>query len=227
MALLLLGVCGIGFNLTAAPSTRPVECVLLKGGKMLVVFSGVTNAMEDKVTLPQEITVLTNGVFRLGEGRERPLGEGQVLLADGMLLSPDGSLLPVFDNIMMRRGKPRITQDGQTSALASTYTLGNGAKIMPDGSYITPGGLSTRLLDGQIFKLDGTPVPAQDTMTVVHGQAVIQADGSLLTIPPGRSFMMNDGTKVYGDGTVVMKNGTKKKLAEGEILIIPGVVTKR
>jgi hypothetical protein len=39
--------------------------------------------------------------------------------------------------------------------------------------------------------------------------------------------MMNDGTKVFGDGTVIMKDGTSRKLAEGEVLTVEGVVTRR
>ena len=74
---------------------------------------------------------------------------------------------------------------------------------------------------------DGTPIPALDTISLQHGKVVVQKEGTRLMIQPGRSIMMNEGTKVFGDGRVVSKDGTITNLAEGQILIIEGVVKLR
>jgi hypothetical protein len=38
--------------------------------------------------------------------------------------------------------------------------------------------------------------------------------------------MMNDGTKVFGNGKIIYKNGPEAQLAEGQIIILEGVVTR-
>jgi len=55
----------------------------------------------------------------------------------------------------------------------------------------------------------------------------VQKDGSVLTLDPGRSIMMNDGTKVTSDGTVIMSDGRTISLAEGQIVTVEGVVRKK
>ena len=49
----------------------------------------------------------------------------------------------------------------------------------------------------------------------------------IATIQPGRSIMMNEGTKVFGEGKVVSKDGTITNLREGQIITIEGVVKLR
>jgi hypothetical protein len=87
-------------------------------------------------------------------------------------------------------------------------------------------GKTTRILDGQIFKLDGSALPAKDSATLKDGKVVVQKDGSLLPVQPRQSIMMSDGTKVFGDGSVIMKDGKKVTLSEGQTLVLDGVVRR-
>jgi hypothetical protein len=84
-----------------------------------------------------------------------------------------------------------------------------------------------RVIDGQLFTPDGQAIPAVDTVSMQRGKVVVQKDGSLLTVNQGRAIMMNEGTKVFGDGRVVRKDGQSAQLAEGEVLTVQGVVKLR
>ncbi len=212
--------------IAAGQDTKTVDRVMLKDGIMKVVQGGQTSDMEKEVKLQHDITVMTNGTFKVKDGKERALQEGQILSADGMLTSPDGSIVPVFDNILAKNGLSMITRDGETTPLASNFTLGDGRIITPDGYIIQRDGLRLKLLDGQMYQLDGKAILAKDSVTLREGKVWVQKDGAQFEVMPGRSLMMNDGTKVLGDGTVVMTDGTQRKLAEGEILTLQGVVRK-
>src|SRR6185436_14897852 len=157
----------------------------------------------------------------------RQLLEGEILGRDGMLIKPDGSIMPVMDSVSMNRGRVMVFKDGESTELRASMQLGDGTTILPEGKITTRDGSSRRLLDGELFQLEGGVVPARDTITVQNGRVMVQKDGAVLAVEPGRSLIMNDGTKVLGDGTVIHFNGEQSKLTEGQILIIEGVVRKK
>ena len=82
-------------------------------------------------------------------------------------------------------------------------------------------------MDGELFQFEGSALPARDTITMQDGRVMVQKDGTMLVVSPARSIMMNDGTKVLGDGTVIDFNGRQTKLSKGQILVVEGVVRKR
>ena len=193
---------------------------------MRLVQGGATNVMEKEITLPQEIKVMTNATFQVKDGKERKLLEGQTLGADGTLTRPDGSVEPVTDHVVIKRGRAVLVQDGETSPISTEFVLGNGSRITADAYLVRPHGSRLKLLDGQIFRPEGKAIPALDSVTLNSGKVRVQKDGSQFDVAPNRSLMMNDGTKVFGNGKVVMRDGTVKELAEGEILEVEGVVRK-
>jgi hypothetical protein len=215
------------FALPLAAQNQPVERAFVKDGAVQVVQAGVTSPLTNELTLPNDIKVTTNTTFRVGKGKERPLLEGQVLDAEGMLTSPDGSVVPVLDHVAMRKGQVTVARDGEVAPLPGRLVLGNGVAVTPDGRFTLPDGNQTKLLDGEMFRLNGQPIPARDTVLWRGGTMRLQKDGSPLTVPATSSLMMSDGTKVFGNGTVVMKDGSTRKLAEGEILALPGVQRKQ
>jgi hypothetical protein len=224
LAFCWLLLAGAGAQTASSP---PVERVLKKEGKMLVAQNGQNTEMKEGILLPDDIKVMTNGTFRVQGGKVRTLEEGQSISSDGWLASPDGSLMPVADHVLMKNGHAVLVKDGESSALTQAMTLGNQTRIEPDGMVRTPDGRSLRLLDGQMYKLDGSPVPTKDTISLKNGKVMVQKDGSAFDVPSGRSLMMNDGTKVFGDGKVIMKDGSRVTLAEGQIIVVTGVVTLR
>lgn len=210
-----------------AQDESPIEAVQMKGGKMLVVRQGKSLALDKDVTLPGDIKVATNGTFTVQGGKERKFQEGELLRADGTILKPDGSIMPVVDHVTMKNGRILMVKDGESAVANQEITLGDGSRITPDAMLATRDGRRTRILDGQIFRLDGSALPAKDTITLKDGKVVVHKDGSLLQVQPRQSIMMSDGTKVFGDGSVITKDGKKMTLTEGQIVVLEGVVTKR
>lgn len=223
-AVWILGGLGAAHGAEAGP---PVDSVTFRDGKMFMVLEGQTLPMTNQVVLPGDIKVQTNGVFKVKDGRERQFKEGQTLDAQGNLHGADGSLSPVVDHVTMNRGRLTVVRDGEPNTPGSGVTLGNGTRVQPDGTYITKAGRRSRLLDGQILKLEGGEIPAQDTVTLKDGQVTVQKDGSMLRVDKGRSLTMSDGTRVFGDGTVISNDGTKVTLTEGQVLLLPGAKSLR
>lgn len=199
-----------------------VERVQISQGKVIAFKDGSSFAPTNTVAMPLQIKVMTNLTFTVEAGAPRKLTEGQILSANGMLQSPDGTLVPVIDHVIMLAGVPTLYQNGKATPITAPAELGQGTRILPDGTIESPGG-RRRLLDGQMFKLNGTAIPATDTVSLIAGKVVLQKDGSRITLKSGQTFMMDDGTKVFSDGKMVYRDGTTKTLAEGETVEVTGV----
>jgi len=205
-----------------------VDGVMLKDGKPYAIKGGEKEIVLRPVSLPGGITVAQDGKFKVGaNGKERPLKEGQLLSKDGRLMSPDGKLEVVFDHVTMDRGQLTVTREGERSSLSAELKLADGARVAPDGWVTSSGGRRSCLLDGQILLLDGGGFSAQDTVTLRDGKVIVQKDGAQFELAKGRTLAMSDGSKVYGDGYVLLKNGKREQLIEGQIITIEGAVTRR
>jgi len=219
------------FLATASPleaqDEKPVDRVTAKEGKTVVIRGSEQVALEKEVTFSGDIKVLTNALFKVKEGRERTLKEGQVLSAEGTILNSDGSLMPVFDHVVMKNGRVVVVQDGEPTSLDGEMTLADGTRVLADGTVTSHEGTRRKLLDGQMLKLEGGQIPAQDTILLKDGKVYVQKDGSTLEVLPGRTVMMNNGTKVFSDGSVLMRDGKRVTLVEGQVHTIEGVVTRR
>lgn len=226
LALTCLGLL-LNFScLEAAPSVG-VDQVQLKDGKVLVQRNGVSTPASDKVELPFDIVVLTNATYTVKGGKARTLHEREILRPDGTLTKPDGSTMTVLDVVTMNRGHVLVFKDGASSELGAVLKLADGSTVTPAGDFTPAGGSPRRLLDGEIIRLEGGALPARDSITLLKGRVQVQKDGSTLTVNSRSSIMMNDGTKVLGDGTVIKPNGERTTLHEGEIILLEGVVRKK
>jgi hypothetical protein len=210
----------------SAQESSLVDRVTVKDSQ-LVAFEGAQMvSVVEKISLPNDITVFTNATYKVKEGRERTLAEGEILQRDGMLLTPDGSTYPVYDHLMVNRGRAMIMKDGERAALEADYTLSDGAQLSPDGTLTAKSGQSRRLLDGEILRLDGRTVPGKDTISLRDGKVIVQKDGSMFDVPKGRTLMMNDGTKVFGEGYALKRDGARVTLSEGQTVEVEGVVVR-
>ncbi len=203
-----------------------VDSVAFKGGKVMIPQDGKSVETTNDVTLPGEICVVTNGVFTVKKGKERQLQEGQTIDSSGMLTSPDGSVVPVIDHLVLKGGRVLLVKDGVGTPV-SNYTLPDGARVSGDGSIRGRDGRLSRLLDGQLLKLDGTAVATTDTISLKDGKVVLFKDGAAVELRKGQVMAMSDGTRVTGDGIVTKPDGTKVTIKEGETLKISGVVAPR
>src|SRR5205823_12464584 len=117
-------------------------------------------------------------------------------------------------------------KDGESVPLQDDFEFPNGSHVSADGYLHGGSGTRRKLLDGEMIELTGKTIPANDTVLLKDGKVIVQKDGSLLELAPSSSLMMNDGTKVFGDGSVLGKDGVKKPLLAGEILKLQGVMPK-
>jgi hypothetical protein len=198
-----------------------VERVVNQDGKMHAQVGGVLQPMKAAVAFPGSIVVNTNGAFKVGGGKERKLEKGQAITADGMLHNPDGSIGPVFDHYISRGGRVYVVKDGAAPApMTQNVTFPDGSSLTSDGFYRSGARLS-RLIDGQTLRVDGNVIPAVDSVTLKNGKVTVQKDGALF--PVTTSLTMNDGSRVFANGTIVSFDGkTTTKLAEGQTITLPG-----
>jgi len=215
--------------LSAAPAqvVKSVSSATFKESRVLVPEGGKTVETTNDVSLPGEILVRTNGVFTVKKGKERQLREGQIITSDGLLNSPDGSVEPVVDHLVLKGGKVQLIKDGDANPLGAEYVLPDAARVSPDGTIKARDGRLRRMLDGQIIKLDGVAIPATDTVSLQDGKVVLFKDGDRVELRRGQIMAMSDGSRVNGDGYLVRSNGTRVNLKEGEIIKVPGVISSK
>jgi hypothetical protein len=196
-------------------------------GKMYALQGDQVVSLTTNIHLPFEVEVSTNGTFTVSKGKDRKLEEGQVLRRDGWLVKPDGSVQPVIDHLAMIAGRAMLVRDGQAETLTQTLTFPNQLRVDPDGACLYPDGRRTRLMDGELFRMDGTVVPTLDAATLIKGRVVLQRKGSLITLQPVQIMGMSEGTKVFGTGSIEKPDGTTIELREGETILIEGMMVNR
>jgi hypothetical protein len=209
-------------SLPAQPESS-ADGVTVKNGEPYCLRGEQLEALTENIKLPLDIEVNTNGCFKVGKGKERKLEEGQVLRRDGWLLNPDGSVWPAFDYVAMKEGKVIAVRDGEADTLTEAMVFPNKLTISPDGMCAYPDGNRMRLVDGQLFRLDGTAILAKDTVTLKNGRVVVQKSGKLITLLPDQIVGMNDGTRIQGDGTIHRRDGSIIPLQEGKTVTVEGV----
>jgi hypothetical protein len=227
VCLLYLAMLGLSDLLAAdPPPPKTVEKVLMQDNRTWSADGNSLVANDSDVRVAGIVLVKTNGIFTVNQGKDRQLQEGQVIQSDGSLISPDGTIAPVLDHVIMKSGKPVLVKDGASSPVGQPLSLENGSVVLPDGYFTVPGGRKTRLLDGQLITLDGKFLPVKDSVTMQKGKVIVQKDGSSIPVGANSSITMNDGTRVYGDGRLVKMDGTTSRVAEGQIILVEGVVQR-
>jgi len=222
----IIGLClGLHSHGLAQQPPEKVPSVTFKQGKVLVPKDGKDVETTNEVEVASLAAVQTNGVFTVKKGKERQLTEGQAIGSDGMLTSPDGSVVPIVDHLAVKNGQVQLMKDGVGSVLTREFALPDGSRVAADGTVRTREGRLRRLLDGQTLKLDGTTLPVTDTASLQGGKVLLFKDGGRIELPRGQTMAMSDGSKVSGDGYVLKPDGTRAMLKEGEIFKMGGVST--
>lgn len=203
------------------------ERFLFTDRQVWVVQASKTAPIEKDIELPNNITVTTNGTFKVGTHSPRAFAEGQILCSDGMLISPNGKIEPVLDHVAITAGRTVSSVNGENSTVSQDIQLGEDKRLTSDRVLLGRDGSWMRVIDGQLFTPDGKTISAVDTISLQKGKVVVQKDGAQVALESGRTIMMNEGTKAFGDGRVVGKDGQTTELTEGQILTIQGVVKLR
>jgi hypothetical protein len=214
-------------GLLFAQTNSSAEAVICRTNTTLLQQGGVLTPLTEAMTMPGGIEVFTNGTFRVKEGKTHLLKEGEVLRAEGYLLQPDGSTMPVFDHIAVSKGRVMVFKDGEGEALSAPLTLPNGSIVNPDGSYWRPSGSygrRSRLGEGRLLTLEGAALGGLDTVSLRNGKVVVYQSGAWISLQsPNQVMGMHDGTRVRGDGLITSPGGTTTQLAEGQTIAVPGV----
>jgi hypothetical protein len=199
--------------------------VTVRDGQLLLMKSGLPDkVVTNEFDLSPTITVFTNATYAVAKGKPRALAAGEILNSDGLLTKANGAVGPVEDYYAMIKGRIQIVENGVATPIERSVRCANGASITPQGWITTANGRRTRVLDGQWIKLDGTTIAARDSFTLIQGKVVVQKDGSLLTLPPTSTMLMNDGTQVSGRGTYTRRGQQTVQLKEGEVVVIEGAI---
>jgi len=91
---------------------------------------------------------------------------------------------------------------------------------------------SMKKSDDTMMKSDDTMMKADDSMMksdAMMKDGVFKKDGKVMVTMGGKTtdlmkdVMLKDGTKIMADGTVVMKNGSKAMLKNGEMYDMDGM----
>lgn len=214
----------LGVAVLTDARTSNVRTVVARDGITMIDRGGSVVPLRYNIQLAKSIHVMTNATFVVGGGSPRQLEDGETLRSDGYLLEPDGHMKPVFDRqVKVRAGVVRIYQDGKSHVLKQPMILPSGIRVETNGMLTMPDGSMHRLIEGQMLRLNGTVLPAKDTVTMRDDVVYVQKEGDQFKIPRQRSIMMNNGTKVYGDGHLVRQNGKETALTNGEVVVLPGV----
>lgn len=203
-----------------------IEKVLNRDGKVQVLVGGTAQPIKAPVTFAGGIQINTNGIFKVGGGKERKLENGQAITPDGMLHLPNGTVMPVFDHYLIKGGRAFVVKDGGApTPVTQNVALPDGSLLTTDASLRLAGGRIQRLIDGHTLRLDGHVIPTLDTVTLKNGKVVVEKDGA--QIPVASSITMNDGTKVLANGTMVSFDGKKTtRLKEGETITLSGALQR-
>jgi hypothetical protein len=227
-----------------------LDGVIAKAGTVYSVRGEQLEAITNVVKLPFDVEVKTNCTFKVADGKERKLEDDQMIRSDGWLVSgqaviqsvddltrrmypefvvhgAEGLIQPVYDFVWLRARTVYIVRDGVAEPLKSPMTFSNGLCLAPDASCVYPGGARSRIVDGQLFRLDGTPIPAKDAVTLKNGTVFVQKDATLVSLQRVEIMGMNEGTSVHGDGRIRSRDGTIVQLKEGQTILIEGVATRR
>jgi hypothetical protein len=209
-----------------AQASELIDGVTVKGTNVYTIRGEDLEVITNTVTLPFEVEVTTNGTFTVAGGKERKLAEGQIIRNDGWLVRPEGLIEPIINHVAMVGGQVLLRRDGQDEIMRQQTVFTNGFILAPNGACTYPDGNRSRLADGQLFRFDGTTIPAMDAATLINGEVWVQRNGTRLSLNTRRGIGMNEGSLVLADGTIRRRDGSITVLREGHTVLIEGTASR-
>jgi hypothetical protein len=134
-------------------SVAPVfDHYVVKGGRLYVVKDG-----GDLAAVSQNV-ILPNGSVLSPDGSLNTGGRVQRLL-DGHTLRLDGNVIPTLDSVTLKNGKVTVQKDGALIPVGSSITMNDGSKVMANGTIVSfDGSKTTKLKEGETITLPGAVV---------------------------------------------------------------------
>ena len=134
------------------------------------------------------------------------------------------------DHILMKDGKVVIVKDGKTTLMEKETTLGNGAKVSPNGILTMKDDEKILLKEGAGITLDGKLMEHRvlvknGDMTMKDGKMMIMKNGVMMRLEISETT--KGGAQVLPDGSVITKDGKKMTLDEGDTVTKDDQVRKQ
>jgi len=135
----------------------------------------------------------------------------------------------------LKNGKVMVFRNGNITEVNQEITLDNGSRLMADGTIIFADGRREMLRDNQWLTSDGfvsdgaqavnrfdgnTTVVNQDGYFLQNGRVMVFRNGSSTQL--NNEAFLTDGSRIMADGTIIMRDGTRSTLREGQRLDFQG-----
>jgi hypothetical protein len=136
---------------SADGSLMPVmDHITQKNGRVMAFKDGAFIAVDSELQLADGSRVYADGTYVKKSGE-------RIRLLDGQLIKLDGSTLAATDTALLKGGKVVVQKDGSSITLRPTQSMmmSDGTKIMGDGTVINKDGSSSKLVEGEVLKLEG------------------------------------------------------------------------
>jgi len=136
------------------------------------------------------------------------------------------------DGYRFRDGKVVLFSGGKESFVTAEVRLKNGARLLPDGFIVFTDGRRERFRDDRWLSLEGeyvvveeTPVVDFDGYWVEGGRVYVMRDRrpTLVTV----EVSLNDGARIGPDGVLILRDGTRSRLTEGQRVSREGKIVER
>jgi len=134
----------------------------------------------------------------------------------------------------MQNGKVMLFRNGTVTELTQEATLDDGSRIMMDGTVVLRDGSRRNLANNQWIFLDGRFSEGLGS----PNQAAINTDGYIRE--NGKTFVLRNGNRtevtadmtfdngtLQADGTIIMRDGTRRQLREGERMAFNGSIQQQ
>ncbi|HEY6167815.1 MAG TPA: DUF6799 domain-containing protein [Verrucomicrobiae bacterium] len=132
-----------------------------------------------------------------------------------------------IDRVTVKDGKLSALQAGQLVAVTEAVKFPGDLTVNTNATYQIGEGKprefkegQTLSKDGTMLEADGTTYPVYDHVTLNRGRVLVMRDGEYS--PVSGQLALGDGSRVGSDGVVTGKDGSPRRLLDGQILRLDG-----
>jgi hypothetical protein len=192
--------------------------VVMKDGKLMFHKDGENTEVMEDLTLNDGTKVTRAGDVTSADGTTWKLQEGDKITDEGTFQTH-----VLKDGIVKKDGKILSVRAGDKTELSAETTLGDGTKVMTDGSVIFKDGKKWSLKDNDAILSDGR-VLLEGSIIVKDGKPLLVKD---CMGEPIKKEVSLDGSKVRPDLAVTKKDGRgETALKEGDIVKTDGTILR-
>lgn len=212
-------------SFSCADADMAQDNIFYKDGKMQQTKDGKVFLMEREVDTKNGYKIMRDGKVVGPDGAVTQMRNGQVVSMDGKIMDHEPAK-PKKDGFRMHYGQIYATVGGSENLLKENTTLANGTKVKTSGEIVKKDGAEMKLSEGQKIDMDGiiTKYDGRDSdhARVQDGKVTWSEDGEESVLQ--KSKTLGNGTKIMPDGTIHMRDGTERKLKEGDLITSDGEV---